>query len=34
MLFDRASYAEIQGLPRVMQVLLSDHDEFTLRARR
>ena len=32
-LFDRASYAEIQGLP-VTQVLLSDDDLATLRARR
>jgi tetratricopeptide (TPR) repeat protein len=31
-LFDRASYAEIQGLP-VLQVLLSDDDVFALRAR-
>jgi tetratricopeptide (TPR) repeat protein len=31
-LFDRASYAEIQGLP-VVQVLLSDDDVFELRAK-
>lgn len=32
-LFDRASYAEIQGLP-LLQVLLSDGDVFALRVRR
>jgi tetratricopeptide (TPR) repeat protein len=32
-LFDRAAYAEIQGLP-VVQVLLSDDDVLTIRARR
>jgi tetratricopeptide (TPR) repeat protein len=31
-LFDRASYAEIQGLP-VLQVLMSDDDAFALRAK-